>query len=469
MSFSPTAEQEAIIEAFATGEDMVIEAGAGTGKTSTLKLLAQSTDRTGYYLAFNKAVQVEAERAFPSNVKVKTTHALAWGAVIARNPALKRRLNERKRPSREQVATTLGAKALQVNDDITLDARVVASLALAAVERFCNSADEAPTAYHVPLVPGAEDHRTVIANHVAPYAVKAWADITSDRGSLFFTHSHYLKMWSLSNPVLKGDFIMLDEAQDTNPCVEAVVLNQTAQKIMVGDRCQAIYGWRGATDAMTRFQAPHRLVLSQSFRFGPAVAEQANLWLTYLAAPLRLSGFEKIESTVEAIAEPDAILCRTNAGVIQQAMDAQETGKAVAIVGGTAEIKAFAWGAQRLMSGQSANHPELDAFKTWTDAVVYAASDEGADLRVMVRLCDTYGPAAIIRVCENSTNEDAADIIVSTAHKAKGREWDRVRIGTDFKAPEEGEKIPASEAMLCYVAVTRAKLALDNLSLPVPA
>ena len=63
------------------------------------------------------------------------------------------------------------------------------------------------------------------------------------------------------------------------------------------------------------------------------------------------------------------------------------------------------------------------------------------------------------------------DVVVSTAHKAKGLEWDRVRIGDDFRGPKEdpqtGELLmPAPEELrLAYVAVTRARKELDPGSL----
>ncbi|MFI6368837.1 UvrD-helicase domain-containing protein [Nocardia sp. NPDC050630] len=63
------------------------------------------------------------------------------------------------------------------------------------------------------------------------------------------------------------------------------------------------------------------------------------------------------------------------------------------------------------------------------------------------------------------------DVIVSTAHKAKGLEWDQVRIGDDFKGPKRhpstGELIlpSAEELRLAYVAVTRARRVLDPGSL----
>src|SRR5215216_5677207 len=111
-------------------------------------------------------------------------------------------------------------------------------------------------------------------------------------GRLRFTHDCYLKLWQLSDPHLPADYVLLDEAQDANPVVAAIVDRQAhAQRILVGDRCQAIYGWRGAIDAMSRFHADHRLCLSQSFRFGPAIASEANKWLQLLDAPLHLRGF----------------------------------------------------------------------------------------------------------------------------------------------------------------------------------
>jgi superfamily I DNA/RNA helicase len=90
------------------------------------------------------------------------------------------------------------------------------------------------------------------------------------------------------------------------------------------------------------------------------------------------------------------------------------------------------------MVGKRATHPDLAAFKSWGEVQEYVQEDEGADLRVMVNLIDTYGVPAILDVCDATVREADADVIVSTAHKAKGREWNRVKIANDFKVPEEG-------------------------------
>ncbi len=71
-------------------------------------------------------------------------------------------------------------------------------------------------------------------------------------------------------------------------------------------------------------------------------------------------------------------------------------------------------------------------------------------------------PDVVIDTMDRLVPEQAAQVVVSTAHKAKGREWPRVRIADDFREPKgEDTPIPQAEAMLAYVAVTRARLALD--------
>jgi hypothetical protein len=71
------------------------------------------------------------------------------------------------------------------------------------------------------LDPGAQNQ---VAAIMLRYARRAWDDLCSHEGRLRFEHDHYMKMWALTGPVLPGEFIMLDEAQDTNPVLEAIFL-----------------------------------------------------------------------------------------------------------------------------------------------------------------------------------------------------------------------------------------------------
>lgn len=72
----PTEEQQAILNA--TGRVIRVNARAGTGKTTTLRMLSEKyADKKILYLVFNRKAREEAQSKFPPNVKVKTVHSLA--------------------------------------------------------------------------------------------------------------------------------------------------------------------------------------------------------------------------------------------------------------------------------------------------------------------------------------------------------------------------------------------------------
>lgn len=469
-TLTPTGEQQAAIDAFATGGTVVIEAGAGTGKTSTLRLLAAARPRArGLYVAYNKAIQVEAERSFGRNVEARTAHSLAYRAFGA---PMRHRLNGPRVTSRD-AATILRAPSVPLGGDVVVAPAAVASMALRTVAGFCHSADPAITARHFPRpeAPEGTDMAGLSATVVA-VARRAWADLTSTSGRLKPSHDVYLKLWQLSRPRLRYDFVLFDEAQDADPAVADVIVGQDAQLVAVGDSAQAIYGWRGATDFLERVPADHRVALTQSWRFGPAVAEEANLWLGVLDARLRLQGSPHRVSTLGPVEVPDAVLCRTNAGCVAEVMAAQDDGRPVALVGGGEDMIGLAEASKRLRAGQPAGHPELVAFKDWVDVAEYVENDPGgSDLAVAVKLIDVHGPEGIIAAIRGCVPETAADLAVSTAHKAKGREWGQVLVAGDFREPKPDPvtgvvgPIPAAEAMLAYVTVTRAMGRLDNAGL----
>lgn len=470
-SFTPTPEQHSAITAAKTGDNLVITAGAGSGKTSTLRLISDAlSPAKGVYIAYNKAIANDAAASFPSNVTCRTAHSFAYRAVGHRYKA---RLNGNRITARQAAAILDIDRSYPLGNDRELSSARLAGLVLQTVDKWCHSADPRITSKHAAAVvydvPGAEEVSFELASYLAAEAQRAWdSDLSHESGRLRFTHDMYVKIWALSEPQLPGDFILYDEAQDADPCIAGIVLAQNAQLIAVGDECQAIYGWRGATDAMKAWPASHRVSLTKSFRFGPAVASEANEFLGRLDAPIRIEGFDAINSVVGREDAPTAILCRTNATVIAEAMDFHRA-RSFAVVGGTDTMKKFAEAAESLQSGRRASwHPDLGAFRTWDDVIDYVNNDAGgSDLRSAVSLINDFGVATVLEVCDKAVSEDRADVVLSTAHKAKGREWDRVRIADDFQPSEDREpgELSRSELMLMYVAVTRAKLSLDCRSL----
>lgn len=468
MTFKPTGQQETIRDAYITGDNMVIEAGAGSGKTSTLKLIAGATpERKGLYLAYNKAIQMDAERSFPRNTLCKTAHGLAY-----KTHANKDRLKGPRVTARE-AARILGIEAERVADDAApLAPAQIARIANETVQRYCYSADPEIGYHHVPRTNGYDDKPTHgnICKLVVPYARRIWADLCAKSGKLRYSHDCYLKSFCLDAPQLPFDVVFFDEAQDANGCVAGLVVAQkNTQLCLVGDRNQSIYAWRGAQDAMENFDGD-RYFLTKSFRFGQAIADEANLWLDILGAPLRIEGYEAKHSTVgvQQLAEHDAVLCRTNARAVSEVMQAFERGRRPALVGGGKEIRRMAEAAEDLKAGRGTAHPELFAFDSWGMVQEYVQNEkDGSDLKVFVNLIDQYGPDVVINTMDRLYEENRADVTVSTAHKAKGREWRDVKVADDFKEPKATEEKPNPEvaresAMLAYVTVTRAMRHLDR-------
>lgn len=456
----PTDEQQAIVDAAKTGAHLVIQAGAGTGKTSTCRMVARALRKPMVYIAYNKAIKDEAARSFPPYVRCSTSHGLAFRPVGNRYA---HRLRAGRRTGHE-AAKVLGTSWLELSSGVRVSPAQQARIAIDTVQRFCYSADDEVGHAHVPrqsLIVGA-DHLDLV-DLVLPYAQKAWSDLCSRDGQLRFSHDHYLKMWALGRPLIDADVILLDEAQDTNPVMAQVVQGQPAQQIAVGDSCQSLYGWRGAVDALGEWPATHRLYLSQSWRFGPRIAEEANKWLAMIGTPLRLSGNPALPSRIGVIDAPKAMLCRTNAGAMAEVMTLLGQGLQVALVGKGDSIRRLALAAAELKETGHTSHPDLWVFASWGQLQDYVEEEpDGRDLKPLVDIVDKYGTDAVISATAALVDPSRADVAVCTAHGSKGLEWGSVKIGDDYPTDGDREDTAKVDAMVAYVAVTRAKLLLDR-------
>ena len=459
---TPTEEQQAAIELSLTTEDLTIEALAGCGKTSTLKLISDAKrNSSGAYIAFNKAIVVEAAKKFPSNVQCSTAHSLAFQAIGRRYAS---KLNSSRQLYRE-TARLLGiynAEEIEVEGTkIKLPVNEQVHAVKGVVERFCQGGDDQFSSYHIPvpdlLRPWGRQYREAIAPLVLPVAERMWQDIQNPKGQVAFSHNHYLKMWQLSRPKINADFILFDEAQDANGVMLAIVQNQEAQKIFVGDSFQQIYSWNGAVNAMAKTSG-NRTWLTESWRFGQGVADVANQMLARLDSPAMLIG-RGPDSVVGPLRHAEAMLYRTNGACIAAMVEAHDLRRRFHLVGGVTQLEAFTRAARKLINRENPMHPELNCFESWADVVTFAETDEAdGDLPRMVKMIETHGAARILAILSsNETDPRDADVVVSTAHKSKGCEWDSVIIGSDF-----GSELGEEEQRLLYVAVTRAKKALDH-------
>jgi N12 class adenine-specific DNA methylase/superfamily I DNA/RNA helicase len=486
--FPPTPQQQAILDAFLDGKDIAVQALAGTGKTTTLVLLARalmdrSPDVQVVYTAFNADIVADARRGrFGRNVTAMTMHSIARQALLQTSYAGKVNSGDQGARWPEQWASVLEIADITAPGNEPVPAEEIARLVIATVRKFRESADDEPGRLHLPGHLSAVG--SPLARSVLSYARKAWADI-ADPGNtallaagraLRVDHDDYLKVWALSRPRINAGVIFFDEAQDVNAVMRQVILDQPAQTIVVGDSHQSIYGFRGAIDALRDWPADAVLPLTQSWRFGPDAADFGNLFLRSLGSRLLLEGNPALETRLGRADNPDAILCRTNATAVAEVFAGLESGKRVALAGGGQAIREIAKAARDLQAGKGTKHPDLSRFTDWDEVRQYAQNEEdGKSLQVFVRLVDRHGPGGLIDMIGRLTPEGDArnppQLTISTAHKAKGRQWPVVRIAGDFRGPvtdpETGEVTWPSpeERRLAYVAATRAQTLMEIGSL----
>lgn len=472
-----TEEQENAVDLFMKGSSLKISAFAGAGKTSTLVALSKATADKGLYLAFNKSIAAEASGKFSKTVDCRTTHSLAFRAIPDGYRSNADKLFSANQSNK--IIDALDLKHLQVSSQLLIRQKTLAHLLLTTVRHFCQSADDAPVAKHVPLnaklLTLEVVERDVLVNYIVELANHLWWRMRSPSDPLPLGHDGYLKLWSLSKPQLHMDYIMLDEAQDTNEAVLSVLRNQKSQVIYVGDRHQQIYSWRGAVNAMENVETAYEASLTKSFRFGGSIARLANVVLARLGESRRVIGFESIDSQINAFERiPNAVLCRTNAGVLSITLESLKNKYRPYIVGGTAEIVKLLEDVGRLKQEIPADSPEFYGFKNWTEVVEFSEQEEGEGLKSFVKIVQNFGENNLISALKStSENEAAADLVISTGHRSKGREWDSVELHNDFhkekkrkiNEPQPKTRILANdeENRLLYVALTRAK---RNLIIP---
>lgn len=465
--FVKTAQLEAIEAASDSGGPLKIVAYAGSGKTSTLKGLGERhADKVGLYVAFNSSAAQDARSRMPANIECRTFHSLGWEAMDVSKVYGFGNVGNRIKQSPKELK-----RWLKLPDETGITGVKL------TLRRYLNSVDEYVSEKHVPrdvLVKFQEKDRKEAATVIATAARKVWLRMIDPKDrDVQLPHDGYLKLWWQKGGSLpfEPDMVFLDEAQDMNPLNWALARNWGGQSFVVGDEFQQLYAFRGAINAL-RLVDFTTLYLSKSWRFGPAIAEVANQILNLDGKKEPLVGNDQIDSRV-TYDPPDedtrhTVLCRTNGGLLEEALLAAECGQRFAVVGQIDDALNLLKGAWDLYQGRQPRHPDLKIFEEWEHLL--EASEDDADLKMAVKRVKQYGgriPSLIADLRDAvEARESDADIIFSTVHKAKGMEWPVVRLANDFEMPyrfnkkEQTWKLDADERNVLYVAATRAKQVL---------
>ena len=150
------------------------------------------------------------------------------------------------------------------------------------------------------------------------YAKVLWEKM--EKREIEVTHDFYLKHFSMNHKAVellsnKYDGFLLDEAQDSNPVTIKIFNTLQGQKILVGDKYQQIYQFRGSQNAMEMIKAKYEFFLTHTFRCSKLVVDEANKVLkNYLGAKKYLSSTREDETfKINNV----AFVARTNATLIE--------------------------------------------------------------------------------------------------------------------------------------------------------
>lgn len=465
----PTEQQLQAVEAFRLNPLLKIKAFAGAAKTTTLQLLSAAEKERGLYLAFNKEIQLHASKRFdPARVECRTVNSLAFRAIKAKKGYSGDKMMGKL--SSAALARELKLPDYKISSTHTLSPIQHAHLLARTVTRFCHSADEAITPDHVPHYKRLDGLPPSLVNPIKEYAAEnaqaLWERMISANDPIPLGHDGYLKLWSIEKPQLDYGYILLDEAQDTNPSVLSVLAAQTGRLALAGDEHQQLYEFRQAVNAMQSVRGAAKAHLTQSFRFGPELAAEATKVLRTLGEIRTLRGTPEIETRIihEQGAQADCILARTNACVVTEVIAALQAGQKPHVLGGVTEVKRLLSDVSYLKQGRAALSSDLFGFDNWDQVKEFAGTEEGEDLAAFVNIVSQHGEDALTEaLSKTATNPAAASLTIGTAHKSKGCEWNRVRLADDLLTQRVIKRTKSANAdiRLFYVAMTRAKSSLS--------
>jgi hypothetical protein len=470
-----THEQIQIVEsaerlvAAGVGGALKIIAFAGAGKTSTLDLLASTALKgmAGTYLAFNSSIADDAKKTMPKNVAPSTIHSLAIRTTGMRP-------NEKyKNIKIDIVKHLLGDRCWlppREAGDATL--RTQQHWIVEGLKQFCQSADIEPGINQINYVLhqiGTPKHgmpveilerliarRTAAESLLTQHLAACWKLIRSDES--YYSFDAIIKMFELSDKAVaaafsNSQFVFLDEAQDLNPVLRSIGLKATSNNnkilVAVGDPWQQIYTWNGAENALDHIDG-NVLYLSQSFRFGEKLADRAsNLLFSKPGAtpeteikgnPARKTYIRSVLDTDFKYERGQVVICRTNRGLFTSAVAIAKSGLKIAIVKGIQELIDEVNSATALFEerNKDAFISPWSSFIDWAEAKASVADEDMSGMKQFMRDIENGNLAKEIDIIKRAivADESKADIILTTAHKSKGREFRTVVLCSDFPTSE---------------------------------
>ena len=479
--FTPSPQQEAIFADTATGEGhTVVLALAGTGKSTTilksLEHLPKPVANDCLLVAFNKNIAKHLEGLAPPGITVSTLHSYGLRQIS-------RAIHPRPTVDDEKMPRILSELIPDRWREARAPTRKLVDLAKGCLASKAESVDALIDAYDV-NVPDALDRETFV-----DYAMRAMDASLDDQAVIDFSDMIWfpckLKMTTQSYAR-----VFVDETQDLNAAQIKLALKACDPKgriCAVGDRNQAIYQFRGAdhnaVDNVISKLSAKTLGLTTTYRCAKSIVRLAQTIVPeFEAAPGAPEGIVRDcdASHLLAKAEPgDFILSRSNAPLVTVCLRFIREGKRVAIQGRDigARLRAVIVRANKRAQGDVM--VMLSEVERWKEKEIDRLAKLDRDATNVIDICGCVAAISedaasideilgrIDRIFEDNGAGDRGKIVLSSTHKAKGLERERVWLladtymkGRRYRDGDGGwvhEPPGVADRNLWYVAISRAQ------------
>ena len=481
MAIVPSKYQKAVYIYIEKGKgNAVIDAVAGSGKSTTivnaLKLIPKN--KRVLFLAFNKAIveELKIKVGNLNNVDIKTLHSLGASATM-------RALNSQLQPDKYTAWVNNGIKysSLSPKSELlpeqmsTWKQNILKLIDLGRVNLVKSERDLEELAWK---------HNIDLEDNEVDIAIKGinWGE--RETQTIDFTDMIYFPNVKQIN-MFKYDWVFIDECQDLNAAQRNLFLKclkPNGRFVAVGDPRQAIYGFAGADvesfNLLKSLPNTVKLPLSVCYRCDTDIINMAKDIVPQIEARAGApAGVVSRESVMADVKDGDMILCRVSAPLVKLCMQYIGRGVKAYVKGrdiGTnlinmikktnrKQIKDVMERLERELSRiigkvvakqgcTEAEAKESEMYKNYEDKLkAIEVLSEGL----------VTSQEVIDRIDMIFSDDNKNGICLSTIHKSKGLESDRVFIICEDKlylkycmsVPWMAEQ----ERNLVYVAYTRAK------------
>lgn len=457
---NPTDEQIAIIDRIEdTTSNIMVNALAGTGKTTTLDFIQSASPKQPVMcLAFNKRIAEEMKKKFPDTTTVKTMNGLGHGIWYKAVGKVTLEPKKTQQIFKEHVETYTKEDQRACWDiywDVVTAVGMAKSLGyvpegkyqnakrLITQELFHSILEVKPSGLAIELI-------DAILFKSIQSAYKGWID---------YNDQVYMP------GVFGGTFprfplVLVDEAQDLNPVNHAILGKLVRERVcLVGDRWQSIYAFRGAvTNGMQDLQSKfscEELDLSISFRCPEKVVEAAR-WRVPNFKWTKPGGHVEVLRRLpsKSIPEGAAIICRNNAPLFRTALGLLMQSRAVTVSGSELGPKLIRL-LEKICDEDDTQEEMVGKIETWKEEQLNKAQhvgqiiDTAECLIIFASFGKTRGQA--VTYVDHMFKQQGS-IKLLTGHKAKGGEWDKVYHLDPWLCRDDEQ-----DKNLRYVITTRAK------------